>query len=457
MGDSPHGRLREFLRGSAGVWMTRAELVRGGIRGILGAMKVASKSDVGREETNVPRESYGKLFLRFLRFGALAWGGPVAQIDMVRQELVTEEKWISPERFRRLLAVYQALPGPEAHELCVHFGVMARGRIGGLLAGLGFMLPGFVLMFLLSWLYLSLNLTATAFQAVFLGIQPAVVALIVRACHRIGGHALVDRPLWVIAALAAAGELLGISFYVTLPLAGLGYVAATQRRWWLVGVLAVGFAATTAIEAEVPEWAKRGATAGEARRATVRLDAGAGEAPALPAQTTPAMFASGLRAGLLTFGGAYTAIPFLREDAVERGKWMGERDFLDGVALSGILPAPLIIFSTFVGYFGGGAMGALAMTAGVFLPAFLFSILFYRRLEAVIDVPWLHGFLEGVTAGVVGLIAVTAVELGLAAVTSAKAAGIFVGALIVAYRWRSKWSVPVVVLAAGAAGWLLQR
>ncbi len=149
---------------------------------------------------------------------------------MIRQELVAQEKWISPGHFKRLLAIYQVLPGPEAHELCVHFGMLSRGRWGGILAGLGFMLPGFVLMFLLSWAYLRFDLTKTGFQAVFLGIQPAVIALIVRACHRIGGHCLVDTPLWIIAALAAAGEWLGVSFWVTLPLAGVGYVVAGQRR-----------------------------------------------------------------------------------------------------------------------------------------------------------------------------------------------------------------------------------
>ena len=155
-------------------------------------MNTPSAATAPDDLTHVPAEPYGRLFLRFLRFGSLAWGGPVAQIDMIRQELVTEERWVSPAHFKRLLAIYQVLPGPEAHELCVHFGVLSRGRIGGVLAGLGFMLPGFVLMFLLSWLYLSLNLAATAFQAVFLGIQPAVIALIVRACHRIGGHCLTN-------------------------------------------------------------------------------------------------------------------------------------------------------------------------------------------------------------------------------------------------------------------------
>lgn len=400
-------------------------------------------------DVSVPAEPYGKLFLRFLRFGLLAWGGPVAQIDMIRQELVTEEKWITPEHFRRLLAVYQVLPGPEAHELCVHFGVMSRGRLGGVLAGLGFMLPGFILMMLLSWLYLSLNIAATGFQAVFLGIQPAVIALIVRACHRIGGHALVDRPLWIIAGLAAIGELLGISFYLTLPLAGAAYVLAAKQLRVGLAVVAVVFATVIMLLSPVVR--------GEARvfDRFVPVAMSADSSRMTGQASTPALVGSGLRAGLLTFGGAYTAIPFLRQDAVERGRWMTERDFLDGVALSGMLPAPLIIFSTFVGYFGGGPLGALAMTLGVFLPAFLFSILFYRRLEAVIANPQLRHFLEGVTAGVVGLIVVTTLGLARVAIPTWSAALIFALALGVVYRWKSKLAVPAIVFAAGGAGWML--
>lgn len=400
------------------------------------------------EVVNAPAEPYGKLFLRFLRFGSLAWGGPVAQIDMIRQELVTEEKWVSPGHFKRLLAIYQVLPGPEAHELCVHFGMLSRGRIGGVLAGLGFMLPGFVLMFLLSWLYLTMNIAETPFQAVFLGIQPAVIALIVRACHRIGGHCLTNASLWVIGALAAIGELLGVSFYVTLPLAGVAYVLAGKLQRVLAALVGLVFVGAVwqlspviaGREPLLPARQTTTAVTGAATRDTGRA-------------TTPELFGSGLRAGLLTFGGAYTAIPFVREDAVERGAWMTERDFLDGIALSGILPAPLIIFSTFVGYFGGGPLGALAMTAGIFLPAFLFSIFFFRHLEAVIHNPTLHRFLEGVTAGVVGLIAITTVKLGLVAIPNLAAAAIFLAALAVVYRWKHKLSIPAIIAGSGVAGW----
>lgn len=387
-----------------------------------------------------PSEPYGKLFLRFLRFGSLAWGGPVAQIDMIRNELVEQERWISRDHFKRLLAVYQVLPGPEAHELCVHFGMLSRGRWGGVLAGLGFMLPGFVLMFALSWLYLSTNLVETRFPAVFLGIQPAVIALIVRACHRIGGHCLTDASLWAIAAGAALGEFLGLPFWITLPLGGLAYLAAAKKRWASTTVVVALFVgACLMFSSPDPQLVPK-------------VDRAASEQFQTGASSSGPLFVSGLRAGLLTFGGAYTAIPFLKDDAVERGAWMSERDFLDGVAISGILPAPLIIFSTFVGYFGGGAMGALAMTLGIFLPAFAFSLHFHRHLEAVVTNPTLKHFLEGVTAGVVGLIALTTISLGLSAITSWAGLAIFIAALIVVYLWKAKFATPAIMLACGLLG-----
>lgn len=148
-----------------------------------------------------PPEFYSRLFLRFLRFGLLAWGGPVAQIDMIRHELVECERWVTHDRFLRTLAVYQVLPGPEAHELCVYFGLLSRGRLGGVLAGLGFMLPGFLLMLLLSWLYAGQGIDQGSMAAAFAGVQPAVVALIVRAIGRIGSRALTTAWLGLLAAL----------------------------------------------------------------------------------------------------------------------------------------------------------------------------------------------------------------------------------------------------------------
>src|SRR5215213_4845437 len=163
------------------------------------------------------RASLRAIFWRFLRFGFLAWGGPVAQIAMIKRELVEEERWIEPSRFNRLLAIYQVLPGPEAHELCVHFGMMKGRRLGGLLAGLGFMLPGLLLILAIAWFYQRLDLQQPQVAALFAGIQIGVIALIVRAVHRIADHTLTDAWLWAVAVATAAGTALDVSFWVTLP------------------------------------------------------------------------------------------------------------------------------------------------------------------------------------------------------------------------------------------------
>src|SRR5688500_6964575 len=170
-----------------------------------------SPTAVNESAARVPHEPLGHLFLRFLKFGSLAWGGPVAQIAMIRHALVEEERWVSSQHLNRVLAMYQVLPGPEAPGLGVCFGMLARGRTGGILAGLGFMLPGFMLMFILSWLYVRYGLQTTGIIAtVFAVAQAAVAALIVRAVHRIGSHVLLDRWTWIIAIVATAAQLTGV-------------------------------------------------------------------------------------------------------------------------------------------------------------------------------------------------------------------------------------------------------
>lgn len=353
-----------------------------------------------------PRLSLAALFLTFLRFGALAFGGPIAQIAMIRRELVEEQAWLSSARFNRLLAVMQALPGPEAHELCVHLGMLARGRIGGLLAGLGFMLPGFVLMLAGAWAYGRLALGQADWAGFLLGVQIAVVAVIARGVERIGRHALTDWKLWLAAGIGFALSLSGAPSWIpTLP--------------------------------------------------------GVGPSPDLGLMAEPgtlALFVAGLKGGLLTFGGAYTAIPYVRADTVGRG-WLSDGAFLDGVALAGMLPAPMVIFATFVGYVVGGWSGALAVTAGMFLPAFAFSLIFFERLEAVVDHPALHRLLAGVTAVVVGAIGATCLQLAWSVAARAPSAWglVLIAGAAVAAVWlvKGRWTVPVVLAAGGLAGALL--
>lgn len=370
----------------------------------------------------------------------------MAQIAMVRRELVDEEKWIPSSHFNRLLAVYQVLPGPEAHELCVHMGMLRGGRLGGLLAGLGFMLPGLVLMLALSWLYFQINLTDPLISSAFLGVQVAVIALIVRAVHRIGTHVLLNPTLWLIGILTAAASAAGASFLLVLPIAGAVHAVVARYNYRLrEPVIAATLLTVTLVTTVSVVLALSGQPL-----ASVPTSAQAASTPSLVD-----LFLSGLKAGLLTFGGAYTVIPFLRNDAVGRG-WLTDGQFLDGLALSGILPAPLIIFSTFVGYVAAGPLGAVVMTAAIFLPAFAFSLLLRDRLESLVENDALHTFLEGVAAGVVGLIAVTTLQLG-AGVSAAVPAllptlVIFGVALAVLFVSKAKTTVIWVVAGAGVAG-----
>ncbi|MES2156646.1 MAG: chromate efflux transporter [Pseudomonadota bacterium] len=396
------------------------------------------------DEIRPPALGLTALFLKFLAFGALAFGGPVAQIAMVRQALVEQERWIAPARFNRLLAVLQVLPGPEAHELCVHLGMMARGRIGGLLAGLGFMLPGLALMMVAGWLYVGWIAGHVGLSGVLLGVQIVVLAVIARAVVRIGQHIIEDRLLGAIALVGLGATLLGVPFWIMLIAGGAAYAVAQRPVVAALVLLVPVIGAAVIGAAAIGHFA--GATGGVGPIVT--------HAPA----TLAMLFVAGLKGGLLTFGGAYTAIPYVRADTVGRG-WISDSVFLDGIALAGVLPAPLVIFATFVGYVAGGPLGALAVTAGMFLPAFAFSLIFFERLEAVVENPALHRMLTGVAAAVVGIIGATFAQLALATggrVTNPVVAGaLFVVALTVAWRVKGAWVTPAILGGGAIIGWLV--
>ena len=375
------------------------------------------------------QDSLRSLFLRFLRFGCLAWGGPAAQIAMISRECVDQERWIDDETFKKTLAVYQVLPGPEAHELCVYFGRLRRGRIGGFVAGLGFMLPGFLLMLGLSVLYVEAGLDER-FEELFYGLQAAVGALVAMAIVRLGRKFINDVPLALIALASLALTLgLELSFVLVLLAAGIAYELWTTAGPSLTGARSFTVAPLTAFL-----WV----------------------AGAVSLSLTAEIFFEGLKAGLLTFGGAYTVIPWLQDSAVESQGWLTDSQFLDGIALSGVLPAPLIIFSTFVGYVAGGLWGSLAMTFGIFLPAFVFPIFFHRALVAVAENPRIRPFLLGVAAGVIGLIAAVTVEILRESVVDVPSGVLAVAAFAVLYRYQGKLTVLAVVLGCGLIGAGLQ-
>ena len=373
-------------------------------------------------------DSPGSIFIRFLKFGCLAWGGPAAQIAMIKRECVDDEQWISGETFKTTLAVYQVMPGPEAHELCVYFGRIRGGRLGGFLAGLGFMLPGFLLMLGLSVLYVEAEPRRPAGGCLLRAVgcgggstrQGAGAAghLVRHGCAACRARAGRIRPHAVLPG-EPGPDVLG---------AGLAYEA-----WKTAGRRGNAVASLSPIGLLVP-----------VALAAVTLG--------LIAQ----IFLAGLSTGLLTFGGAYTAVPLLQESAVNHHHWLTQDQFVDGLALAGILPAPAIIFSTFVGYLAGGMVGALVITVGIFLPAFVVPVFLHRQLVAMANNERLRPFLLGVAAGVIGLIAAVGVQIAESGIVDPFTALLTIAAFLALTRFHGKLTVLYVVLGCGAIGAVVQ-
>jgi chromate transporter len=257
-----------------------------------------------------------------------------------------------------------------------------------------------------------------------------VGAIVARALVRLSRAFITDVPLALLAGAAfAATVFASASFVLVLLGAGIAY------ELWTNGM----------------RWSRQAHSVALAPAAILVAAAGA-----LTLSLTAEIFWEGLKAGLVTFGGAFTVIPYLHDATVDGQQWLTERQFVDGLAMSGVLPAPLIIFSTFVGYVAGGLGGGLAMTVGIFLPAFVLPIFFHRGLVAIAENPRIRPFLLGVAAAVIGLIAAVTVDILEASVVDVPTAILAVAAFAVLNRWHGKLTVVAVVLGCGAVGALLQ-
>lgn len=391
-------------------------------------MRVGGLDPFGPGNPEEPSHLY--LFLRFLRYGWRAWGGPMSQLALMYEECVERDRWIEPPLFWRTLALYQGLPGPESLELAIYFGAHKRGRTGGLVAGFGFMLPGFLLVLALATLYVQYAPTAAYAQELLYGVKAAVVAVIAVAVIRLAGRSLHDGELWTVAVLMFAGGLFlpGVQFILLLAAGAilvlvLHETRATRRHQKEPGAGGAGL------------WLPFGILAAY---------------PALTATGVLALAWVNLQAGLLTYGGAYTVIPFLHEGAVINHGWVTEDGFLDAVAFASLVPGPLLSIATFVGYQSGGLIGALVATVVVYAPGFLITVLAYHGLDRLVATPRLGRFLFGVVAAVLGLIAATAVRLAFTAYVDAGA--ILIGLAAFALLMRRAASVPLVVLGSGVVG-----
>ena len=377
-------------------------------------------------------KEYFKIFITFLKLGFLAFGGPVAQINMIREKLVRVEKWVNQKRFNRALSLYQVLPGPEAHEMCVYLGMVKAGRLGGFLAGLGFMLPGFVFIFTLAYFYKLLG--PAILLPFFVGAKPAVAALIVRASHKISEHILINKKLILIGILSFVLTWFGLNFLINILICSSCYYLCIKKKDNLaisLIVISLFITFTGYLNIELFQHFSN-------------------------SKSESGLFLEGLKAGLLSFGGAYTALPFLKSGIVGNYIDVTENVFTDGIALTGVLPTPLLMFGTFLGYMATGVDGALLVTVAIFLPAFLFTLIGHKYFEKILIHKPLHGFLDGVSAGVAGILIMTAIDFLIPVMNSnISIILLFISSLAILYAFKSRFIIPIVILISAVIGYKL--
>jgi len=326
--------------------------------------------------------SWREVFLYFLFLGFVNVGGPVAQITMMYNHMVERRHWLTKDRFVKIMAFCHMLPGPEALQLAIYVGYLKRKHLGGILAGLTFIIPGAVVMIVLSWLYVSYGSLPQVNNFLYV-LKPAVLGIIAAGIIKLGRAAIRNWFLAVLLVGTFVGmRFAGINFLLILLLAG------------LLNLLVDGWPLLRRKTATLP-----------------MIIAGLASIVPLASSRWFQMAWLFLETGLFSFGGAYASLVFVQRGAVAQHHWLSDGQLLDGVALSVATPGPFMLFTTFAGFLAGGVPGALIATFFVFLPSFLFVLGGARYVELVRDNRLLQAFLAGVSAAVVGVIFVVSLEL----------------------------------------------
>src|ERR1700733_5516515 len=334
--------------------------------------------------TIIPEGRIGELVRYFLRLGFLGFGGPVALVGQMERELVVERQWLTKEQMREAIAICQSLPGPLAIQVGIYVAYLRGGFWGAWAGGWAFILPNFIIVAALGALYVYLG-DLQPITAIFYGVSPAVIALILHSCYRLAKLGMEDWLQWAIAAVCLAVTVI-LQAEVALLFIGAG----------IVGILYYGSlirrAPPTALSVTVvPVLAQLAPTASGSILGKLLLF---------------------LKAGSLTFGSGLVIVPFLQQGLVEQYGWLDERQFLIAVAVGMISPGPVVITATFVGYLVAGFWGSLVSTVGIFLPSFIFVLVAAPVLERHRANPNVQGFVKGAYAAAIGTILGACILLG---------------------------------------------
>jgi chromate transporter len=419
--------------------------------------------------------TFGEAFRFWLKLGFISFGGPTGQIAIMQTELVERKRWISQARFLHALNYCMLLPGPEAQQLAIYIGWLLHKTAGGIVAGAFFVIPSIFVLWTLSFIYAAYG-SVPWIAAIFFGLKPVVVAIVVAALIRIGRKALKNETLWAIAIIAfVAIYFFGAPFPAIII--GAGVIGFFCGKIWPEKFDVIS-AHQGGVEQSVidDQHASPDHTRPSVKRAirvtitwlliwwTPVVVVG------LVLGSDHTVFRQGIffsKAAVVTFGGAYAVLPYVAQRAVEDFHWLQPGQMMDGLGLAETTPGPLIMVLQFVGFMGGwnqpgnlpplltATLGALITTWVTFTPCFLWVFLGGPHIEQLRDNRKIAMTLSAVTAAVVGVILNLAVWFALHVIHPKEGINWFAivlggAALIAMLRW--KLGVIPVVLAGGVLG-----
>ena len=370
----------------------------------------------------------------FLKIGATAYGGP-AIMGVMQTEFQERRQWVTKSGFLEGLALVNVLPGATATQLGIYLGYARGGWWGGLLAGLCFALPGFIVMLALTAAYAALGVTPILRGALY-GLGPVVLGIFIVALYRLGTNALRTRTHAVIATAAAVTALfspLGAAA-VLLLCGGIGLFLFHSKR---AGGVVLALLASLIALASMSAWSP------------IASAATAGQAPSITRVVV--LFAS---IGAVTFGGGLSMIALLEEHVVRQLQWLTPEEFIAGLALGQLTPGPVLVVATYVGYKLLGVAGAIAAAAAAFLPSFILMLGIMPAFDRVRNLAWAKAVIQGIAPGVIGVMAVALTRLAPHAVPDGVASVALVATVLALLLWRL---APLKLMLAGSVVGVLRH
>ncbi len=372
----------------------------------------------------------------FLKLGIIGFGGPVAHIAMIEDEVVKRRQWLTQEHFLDLLGATNLIPGPNSTEMAIHIGYIYAGWLGLIVAGVCFIFPAVLVTSLFAWVYVNYgNLPQVA--PLLYGIKPVVLAIIINAIWGLGKKAVKTQKLLIIAvAVGLITEFAKVNEVVALLLGGiLGMIwlrSSNQTNLMIIGL-----------------------TTNTLFQTTTTVNIAINNHVFVPLWQLGLFF---LKVGSVLFGGGYLLIAFLQGGLVEEYGWLTQQQLLDAIAIGQFTPGPVLSTATFIGYVIAGFPGAIVATLGIFLPSFLFVAALNPFMNRIRNSSWTRPFLDAVNVSAVALMVLTTFQLGIATLTLPKThyvdflgLGIALISAILVIRYRI--NAAYLILGGGIIGW----